>query len=185
MKSLRSLTTQGSSIFFWKFSGYVSTYDPFWIVFKYTARCGLRFVYFSWSPAPFVVKTNLLCWIILASLSTNYMRLSLELFSFDWWLSIHTWATLSQQLHLQSSVRQFRCVCSVSKNVCVCACLLPLKDRRGHQILWAIVTDDGEPTCGCRNTPIRTAGILNHWANSTAPHSAYQTVESSNITLLF
>lgn len=51
--------------------------------------------------------------------------------------------------------------------------------------LSSIVTDDGEPTCGCRNTPVRTAGILNHWANSTAPHSAYQTVESSNITLLF
>lgn len=132
-----------------------------------------------------LVRQIFLCWIILASLSTNYMRLSLELFSFDWWLSILTWATLSQQLRLQSSVRQFRCVCSVSKYVCVCACLLPLEDRRGHQILWAIVTDNGEPTCGCRNTPVRTAGILNHWANSMAPHSAYQTVESSNITLLF
>lgn len=133
-KSLHSLTAQGSSIFFWKFSRYVSIYDPFWIFLKYTARCGLRFMYFSWSPAPFVGKTNLSL-LNYFSIFVNELYEALSGTLLLWLVIVYPHLSNLEPAAAPSVFRETVQVCVFCQQACVCACLLPLEDRRGHQIL--------------------------------------------------
>lgn len=180
MKSLHSLITQGSSIFFWKFSGYVSIYDPFWIFFKYTARCGLRFMYFSWSPTPFFVKTNLSL-LNYFSIRVNELYEALSGTLLLWLVIVYPHLSNLEPAAAPSVFRETVQVCVFCQQVCMCMRMSAAiggqegaSDSLGnwYRWWWAHMWVPEHPH-------------KNHWANSMAPHSTYQTVESSNITLLF